>query len=217
MKYALDKGVIMKEGLTEVIAILDNSGSMAKLTNDTIGGHNAFINDQKTIAGDAILTTVLFNTNYTVLHDRLNIKKIKPITEKEYRAGGGTALLDAIGKTINDVGLKLHNTPEEERPSKVIVFIITDGEENSSKEFTHEKIKEMVVLQKNTYNWEFLFMGANIDSFSVAETIGINHDRAFNHNAKYVTNAQRAMNVAVGNYRRNGNVDKGDDFRKEIK
>jgi uncharacterized protein YegL len=170
----------MKEGLTEIIAILDNSGSMANLTNDTIGGYNTFINDQKNIPGEAILTTVLFNTKYILLHDRINIKKTKPITEKEYRAGGGTALLDAMGKTINDVGLKLHNTDEDERPSKVIVFIITDGEENSSKEFTHEKIKEMVTLQKNIYSWEFLFMGANIDSFSVAETIGINHNRAFN-------------------------------------
>jgi uncharacterized protein YegL len=207
----------MKEGLTEIIAILDNSGSMANLTNDTIGGYNTFINDQKNILGEAILTTVLFNTKYILLHDRINIKKVKPITEKEYCAGGGTALLDAMGKTINDVGLKLHNTAEDERPNKVIVFIITDGEENSSKEFTHEKIKEMVELQKNTYSWEFLFMGANIDSFSVADTIGINHDRAFNYSAEYVGNAQRAMNIAVGNYRRNGNVDKGDDFRKEIK
>jgi uncharacterized protein YegL len=207
----------MKDGLTEIIAILDNSGSMADLTKDTIGGYNTFIKDQKSITGEATLTTVLFNTNYTVLHDRMNIQKVKQITEKEYHTGGSTALLDAMGKTINDIGLKLHNTAEDERPSKVIVFIITDGEENASKEFTNEKIKEMVELQKNTYNWEFLFMGANIDAFSVAATIGINKDRAFNYSAQRVGSAQRAMNIAVGNYRQHGNVDQGEDFRKEIK
>jgi uncharacterized protein YegL len=206
----------MKDGLTEIIAILDNSGSMANLTNDTIGGYNTFINDQKNIPGEAILTTVFFNTNYQIFHDRMDIKKVKPITEKEYHAGGSTALLDAMGKTINNVGLQLHNMAEDERPSKVIVFIITDGEENASKEFTNEKIKEMVELQKNSYNWEFLFMGANIDSFSVAETIGINKNRAFNYSAQHIGNAQQAMNIAVGNYRKHGNVDKGEDFRKEI-
>jgi hypothetical protein len=205
----------MKDGLTEIVAILDNSGSMANLTNDTIGVYNAFIKEQKAVPGEAVLTTVFFNTDYTLLHDRVNIKKVKPITEKEYQAGGNTALLDAMGKTINDIGLKLSNIPEEERPGAVIFFIITDGKENSSKEFTNEKIREMVELQKNVYSWEFLFMGANIDSVSVAETIGINHDRAFNY--QRIGNAQRAAGVAVGNYRQNRNVDKGDDFRKEIK
>jgi hypothetical protein len=207
----------MKDGLTEIVAILDNSGSMSNLTNDTIGGYNAFIKEQKEISGEAVLTTVLFNTGYSLLHDRVNIKKVKPITEKEYHAGGGTALLDAMGKIINDIGLKLSNTPEEERPGAVIFFIITDGEENSSKEFTNEKVKELVELQKNVYSWEFMFMGANIDSFSAAEKIGINHDRAFTYSAQRIGNAQRAASVAVGNYRRNRNVDKGDDFRKEIK
>jgi uncharacterized protein YegL len=207
----------MRQDLTEIIAILDKSGSMASLTNDTIGGYNTFIKEQKALPSEAVLTTVLFSTDYKLLHDRVNIKKVKQITEKEYSAGGGTALLDAMGKTINDIGLKLHNTPEDDRPGKVIVFIITDGEENSSKEFTNEKIKQMVELQKNTYNWEFLFMGANIDSFSAAETIGISKDRAFNYSAVFVKNAHFALCEAVENYRVSGDVEKGKDFRKKIK
>jgi uncharacterized protein YegL len=207
----------MKQNLTEIVAILDRSGSMESLTNDTIGGYNNFIKEQKAVPGEAILTTVLFDDQYELLHDRIDIKKVKKITDKEYSARGSTALLDAMGKTINAIGLKIHNTPEENRPSKVIVFIITDGEENASVEFTNDKIKEMVELQKNTYNWEFLFMGANIDSFSVAETMGINHDRAFNYSEEFVENAQCAMSEAVGNYRRHGNVDKGKDFRQKIK
>jgi uncharacterized protein YegL len=207
----------MKKDLTEIIAILDNSGSMAELVNDTVGGYNAFINNQKNIPGEAILSTVLFNTDYTILHDRVNIKEVKPITNDDYHTGGGTALLDAMGKTINNIGLKLQDIVEDERPDKVIVFIITDGEENSSKEFTHKKIKEMVELKKNICNWEFLFAGANIDSFSVAKSIGISYNLVFSYESKCVDKVYCVMDEAVMSLRKRGDIDKGKNFRKKIK
>jgi uncharacterized protein YegL len=153
------------------------------------------------------------------VHDRINIKEVKPITNKEYIAQGNTALLDALGRTINDIGLKLYNTAENERPGRVIFFIITDGEENASVKYSKEKTKEMVELQKNTYSWEFIFLGANIDSFSAASSIGISADRAFKYEAdsEGVFNTHLAMSVAVGNYRRNKSVDKGENFRDKIK
>ena len=211
----------MNKNLTEIVAILDRSGSMEHLTNDTIGGFNSFLKEQKEIPGEAILSTVLFNDSYVLLHDRVNIKNVKSITKSDYIAQGNTALLDAMGKTINDLGLKLYNTIENERPSKVIFFIITDGEENSSVEFTNDKIKEMVELQKNTYNWEFIFLGANIDSFSAAASIGISADRAFDiaEDAEGIMFAQAAMSMAVSNLRQFNSVDaeEAPDFRTKIK
>ncbi|GHU48149.1 hypothetical protein FACS1894200_04660 [Spirochaetia bacterium] len=208
----------MKENLTEIVVLLDKSGSMEAVTDDTIGGYNAFIDEQKRVPGEAVLTTVLFSTDYTVLHERADIQKVNKITPSEYKAGGNTALLDALGKTINDIGAKLSNTREEERPSKVIFFIITDGKENSSREFTQECVKAMVELQKNTYNWEFIFMGANIDSFSEAASIGIGHDRAFNYEASRLgaRSSHRAMSMASSNFRMRGSVDVGEDFRAEL-
>lgn len=211
----------MNENLTEIVAILDRSGSMEHLTNDTIGGFNSFLKEQKEIPGEAILTTVLFNDSYLLLHDRKDIKKIEPITKREYIAQGSTALLDAMGKTINDIGLKLDKTVENERPGKVIFFIITDGEENASVEFTNDKIKRMVELQKNTYSWEFIFLGANIDSFSTASSLGISANRSFDYEAdeEGVVSVQMAMSAAVGNLRRYKDIDAigGIDYQKKIK
>jgi uncharacterized protein YegL len=189
----------MNDNLTEIAAILDRSGSMEHLTDDTIGGYNSFIKEQREQPGEARLTTVLFDDQYELLHDRVNIKKMKPITRREYSARGMTALLDALGKTINDIGAKLRDTPEPERPGKVIFFIITDGMENASKEFSNEKVKEMVELQKNTYNWEFIFVGADIDAFDAARSIGINADRAFNVYAcpEGIINAQAASSLTL--------------------
>ena len=179
------------------------------------------LKEQKKIPGEAILTTVLFNDTYKLLHDRINIKKVEPISQKEYIAKGNTALLDAMGKTIHNIGMKLNDTPENERPCKVIFFIITDGEENSSEEYTNKQIKNMVELQKNTYSWEFIFLGANIDSFSTASSLGIQADRAFNYEAdgEGVVSVHMAMNAAVSNYRRFNHVDaaEGIDYRGKIK
>ncbi len=171
----------MKIDLTEIIFILDRSGSMSGLESDTIGGYNSFLETQRKVDGQAQITTILFDENYEVLHDGVDLKKVKPITGREYFARGSTALLDAIGKTIIDVGLRLSNTSESERPSKVIFVITTDGQENASHEFSYKKINEMISLQQDKYSWEFIFLGANIDAAKEAERLGIRADRAANY------------------------------------
>jgi uncharacterized protein YegL len=173
----------MKTNITELIFILDKSGSMSGLESDTIGGFNAMLKKQQQEQGEAIVTTVLFDDNYELLHDRINIKGIRPITENEYFVGGCTALLDAIGKTIHKIGNAHLHTIEEQRPDKVMFIITTDGMENASHEYTYEKIKSMVEGQKEKYGWEFIFLGANIDAISTAAKFGIGSDRAANYNA----------------------------------
>lgn len=173
----------MKKNLTEMVFILDRSGSMHPLTNDTIGGFNSMIENQKNEHGEAYVTTVLFDDDYTLLHDHVNIQDIKPITTKEYYARGCTALLDAVGKTINSVGQRLNKTSEEERPEKVIFVITTDGMENASCEFTKNKVKEMIEHQQDKYSWVFMFLGANMDAVSEASSLGINTDFARTYTA----------------------------------
>ena len=168
----------MKDNLTEIVFILDESGSMWHLADDTIGGFNSYVEEQRKQPGEALLTTVAFNTNYRVLHNHVNIKDVKPLTNKDYEPCGGTALFDAVGNTINSVGNRLANTPESERPSKVIVVITTDGQENSSHEYNREQIQQMVKHQQEKYSWEFVFIGAGIDGYAEAERIGIGGIRA---------------------------------------
>jgi uncharacterized protein YegL len=206
----------MRDDLTELVAILDRSGSMANLANDTIGGFNKFIEDQKKVPGEALLTTVLFDDQYEFLHDGVNIQDVKPITGKEYFARGMTALLDAVGRTINRVGEKLSKMNEADRPGKVMVLIITDGYENSSHEFTRAQIKEMVEHQRNTYKWEFLFFGAKIDSFAAADGIGIAQARTANFGASSigVSTTMDAMGIAASSYRGTGKVD--DNYNQGI-
>jgi hypothetical protein len=173
----------MKKDLTELVCILDKSGSMSGLEDDTIGGYNALLAKQKKEDGEAVVTTVLFNDDYELLHDRINIKGIRPVTEKEYAVGGSTALLDAVGKTIHKIINAQKQTSEEERASKVMFVVTTDGMENASREYTYEKIRAMIEHQKEKYGWEFIFLGANIDAISTAAKFGINADRASNYNA----------------------------------
>ena len=173
----------MKKGLTELVFILDRSGSMSGLEGDTIGGYNAMVNKQKKESGEAIVTTVLFDDKYELLHDRINLKGIDPISEREYYVRGCTALLDAIGKTINKIGNVQKHTIESERAEHVLFVITTDGMENASREFSYEKIRHMIEHQKNKYGWEFIFLGANIDAVATAKRFGISEDRASNYNA----------------------------------
>lgn len=168
----------MNKNLTEMVFILDRSGSMSGLETDTIGGYNSLLEKQKKEEGEAVVTTVLFDDKYDMICDHADIKKIPPMTEKEYYARGCTALLDAIGKTINHVGNRHKYAPDSEVPSKTMVVIITDGYENASREFDLNKVKHMIEHQKEKYNWEFLFLGANIDAVQTAGTFGINADRA---------------------------------------
>jgi len=172
----------MKQGLTELVFILDRSGSMAGLESDTIGGYNAMLEKQKKQTGEAVVTTVLFDDSYELLHDRIALKGIRPITEKEYFVRGSTALLDAVGKTVKKIGSAQNNTADEEKAEKVIFVITTDGMENSSKEYTHAHIRQMIERQKSA-GWEFIFLGANIDAIKTAEDLGINADRAANYHA----------------------------------
>ena len=176
----------MNQNLTEMVFILDRSGSMSHLQNETIGGFNSMIEKQKKEPGEAFVTTVLFDGQYELLHDHVNIQDVKPITDREYYARGMTALLDAVGRTINSVGERLSKTPEEERPGHVIFVITTDGAENASREFTKVKVKEMVEHQQDKYSWAFMFLGANIDAVAEAASLGINTDFAKNYTASSV-------------------------------
>lgn len=173
----------MKKGLTELIFILDRSGSMSGLESDTIGGYNAMLEKQKKEPGEALITTVLFDDKYELLHDRINLPGVEPITDKEYFVRGCTALLDAVGKTINKIGNAQKHTAETERAEHVMFVITTDGMENASREFSYEKVRQMIERQKNKYGWEFIFLGANIDAIAAAENLGISKDRAANYNA----------------------------------
>lgn len=163
----------MRENLTEMVFVLDRSGSMSGLAADTIGGFNELIEKQKKIEGDAYVTTVLFDHEYEVLHDHVALKEVAPLTDKEYFARGSTALLDAVGRTINAVGVRLAATPEEERPAHVVFVITTDGMENASREYTAKQVREMVEHQQQKYSWQFVFLGANMDAVSEAGKLGI--------------------------------------------
>ena len=173
----------MKKDLTELVFILDRSGSMGGLEGDTIGGYNSMLEKQKKESGEAIITTVLFDDRYELLHDRINLRGIAPITDKEYFVRGNTALLDAIGKTINKIGNVQKHTAEGERAEHILFVITTDGMENASREFSDVKVRKMIEHQKNKYGWEFIFLGANIDAVATAEKFGIAKDRATNFHA----------------------------------
>lgn len=173
----------MKKDLTELVFILDRSGSMSGLERDTIGGYNSLLQKQKKEPGDAIITTVLFDDRYELLHDRINLPGIAPITDKEYYVRGSTALLDAVGKTINKIVNVQRHTAKEEQAEHVMFVITTDGMENTSREYSYEKISQMIDHQKKRYGWEFIFLGANIDAIATAERFGISRDRASNYNA----------------------------------
>ena len=163
----------MKKGLTELVFIVDRSGSMAGLEKDTIGGFNAMLKEQAELEGEARVTTVLFDNQYRLLHDRINICAVAPLTEKDYRVGGGTALLDAIGRTIKKIRAVQKQTAEDYRAEKVLFVIITDGEENSSRKYSAEQIKECIEHQQEKYGWEFVFFGANMDAVLEASKLGI--------------------------------------------
>ena len=171
----------MRKGLTEIVFILDRSGSMGGLEADTIGGYNSLIEKQKKEEGEAYISTVLFDDTCEVLHDRVLINQIKPMTDNEYYVRGCTALLDAIGGAIHHIGNVHKYARDEDRPEKTLFIITTDGQENSSRRYTYEKVKRMVERQKEKYGWEFLFLGANIDAIAEAGRFGIKADRAVNY------------------------------------
>jgi uncharacterized protein YegL len=209
-------GYDMKTNKTELVFILDRSGSMSGLESDTIGGYNSLLGKQRTEDGSATVTTVLFDDKFELLHDRLDIHAISPISEKDYFVRGSTALLDAIGKTINKIGNVQKHTKPEMRANKVLVIITTDGMENSSIEYSYDHVKMMIERQKNQYGWEFIFLGANIDALATAQRFGIDSSRAANYRAdgqgthlNYAT-----LNKTVSKFRSEAKID--DDWKAEI-
>ena len=210
---AFSKSVIVekkKNNIVDVVFILDRSGSMGGLESDTIGGFNSMLEKQRKIDGKAFITTVLFDDQYELLHDRVNIAKVNNITEKEYFVRGSTALLDAIGKTIAKEKAIQDTLGKNEKADKVLFVIITDGLENASREYNSSTVKKLIETQKEKYGWEFLFLGANIDAIETANTIGINAERAVNYKSDSIGTKKNydTLNKAVEEVRSGKELDK---------
>lgn len=195
----------MNQNLTEIIFLIDKSGSMAHLVADTIGGFNSFVKDQRECEGEAKLTTVLFSTGEpTTLHDRLDIQEVEDITKKEYRVGGGTALLDAIGDTITHVQERIDETTEDSRPGNVVFVVTTDGEENSSVHYSKDQIKKMVDHQSSGHGWNFIFLGANMDAIKEADSIGIGYAATYVPNGIGTQSVYNATSMVTKKVRSGG-------------
>lgn len=168
----------MRKNFTEIVFILDESGSMADLKSDTIGGFNSLIEKQKGEEGEAVISTVLFNTSSRVVHDRAALDKIEKMTDKDYCPNGGTALLDAVGGAVKHIGNVHKYAREEDVPEHTLFVITTDGMENSSRYYTAKEVKKLISRQQEKYGWEFVFLGANIDAAETAESLGIARETA---------------------------------------
>ena len=173
----------MRKNLTELVMILDRSGSMRGLESDTIGGYNGMLEKQRETEGEVLVSTVLFDHELEVLHDRVPLDQVREMTAEDYYVRGRTALLDAVGCAVRHIGNVHKYAREADRPEKTIFVITTDGMENSSREYSYTRVKEMVERQKEQYGWEFLFLGANIDAVATAGRFGISADRAVNYHS----------------------------------
>ncbi|MEX1021031.1 MAG: vWA domain-containing protein [Litorilinea sp.] len=170
----------MKADFSEIVCIIDRSGSMEPVKSDAVGGMNSFITGQKALSGTANFTLVFFNHGYQRVHDAKPLSEVQPVAAADYVPQGMTALLDAVGRTIDEVGNRLAQTPEDQRPQNVVVAILTDGLENSSKDYTRERVAQMIKHQQEKYQWEFLFLAANMDAFSEAHSLNIPQANAQN-------------------------------------
>lgn len=206
----------MKTQTTELVFILDKSGSMAGLEKDTIGGFNALLEKQRKLPGEVRVTTVLFNQGYDLLHDRISLEGISPLTETDYEVGGMTALLDAIGSTIQKISNVQKGTLQDQQADKVLFVITTDGMENASCEYTYKKIHEMIAQKKTAANWKFMFLGANIDAVATARQFGVGEEYAVNYHAD-AEGTQLNYNVvseAVASFRTGKKIDR--EWKKDI-
>ena len=190
---------MMKKNLTELVFILDRSGSMAGLEDDTIGGFNSMLEKQRAEPGEAYVSTVLFDNRSEVIHDRLPLEQVPAMTRKEYYVRGCTALLDAVGGAIHHIGNIHKYAREEDRPQRTLFIITTDGMENASRRYDYPRAREMIERQKEKYGWEFLFLGANIDAAKEAARFGISAERAANYHADHQGTGlvYEAVNAAV--------------------
>lgn len=197
-----------KNNITEIVFILDRSGSMGGLESDTIGGFNSLINKQKKEEGECFVTTVLFDSLVETLHDRVKLSEVSDMTDKEYFVRGSTALLDAVGSTIEHISGIHKYVRKEDVPANTIFVITTDGMENSSRKFSAEKVKKMVEAKKEE-GWEFIFLGANIDAVSTAKSFGIAEERAVNYHCDAAGTAINfaCMGQALSSVRRKGKMD----------
>lgn len=208
----------MKKNFTEIVFILDESGSMADLKSDTIGGFNSLIEKQKSEEGDAVVSTVLFSTESRVLHDRVPIERIGKMTDKDYCPNGGTALLDAVGDAVKHIGNIHKYARPEDVPEHTLFVITTDGMENSSRHFTSEKVKKMISKQQEKYGWEFVFLGANIDAAETAESIGIGRGTAVDCCCDPLGCVMQynAMSEAVSSVRKGKKLSESAAWRKDV-
>ena len=207
----------MKANLTEIGVVLDESGSMGFVRGDTIGGFNTFLEDQKKLPGEAKFTLVKFANGATVIHDGVPIGDVPPLDESTYAPGGGTALLDALGNAINSIEQRIEGLPDDEKPSRVILVIITDGHENASREFGLKQIKKMIEERQASRFWEFLFLAANIDAFAGASSIGVAgmNTSAYRQSAKGMSAMYMSSSERVGAMR--GGLSAADLGQFEVK
>lgn len=206
----------MKKDLVEMVFILDRSGSMGGLEKQTIAGFNELLNKQKFVEGEAVISTILFDDQFEVLHHREDIKTVNPLTEKEYFVRGSTALLDAIGRSIRKI-VGIHKQLKDEyKPEKTLFIITTDGMENASQEFSYKDIRKAIEYQKEKYGWEFIFLGANIDAVETAGRFGIHADRAANYHADEMGTElnYRVLDEAISEFRVNKCV--APDWKEKI-
>ncbi len=214
-EFSTNRSTMQTNEVTELVFILDKSGSMAGMEKDTIGGFNAMIEKQKTVDGKVYVSTVLFSNSSEVLHDRKNLNEIAPLSEKDYQVGGGTALLDAIGGAIRHIGNIHKYARKEDVPAHTIFIITTDGMENASRDYNSNQIKDMIRRQEEKYGWEFLFVAANIDAVETAGNIGIRRERAANYDVEDGTTILFCeMAETVSKFRKSGKI--REDWSKNI-
>lgn len=201
----------------EIVFILDRSGSMSGLEKDTIGGYNSLLKKQKLEKGKALITTILFDNEMEILHDRIDVKNVKLLTSKDYYVRGSTALLDTIGNAIERIGIIHKYARKEDRPEKTLFVITTDGHENASKHYNYETIKQMIQRQEKRYGWQFLFLGANIDSTKEGSRLGLKrkHTTNYVHDPKGTKVFFETLDETVSNFRESGTLN--DDWDEAIR